>query len=616
MKIRPTREVRTTGKIQLLDKVTAELIAAGEVIDRPASVIKELCENALDAGTTQLTVEIQRGGVTFMRVTDNGSGIEPEDIRTAFLRHATSKLRSAADLGNLMSLGFRGEALASIAAMCRVEVLSRVPGQEEGVRYCIEGGAETECSPAGCPEGTTIVVRDIFYNTPARMKFLKKDTAEGGAVEEAVERLAVINPRVSVRFLREGKCVLQTPGNNRPEDAVYAVWGREFYQTLTPVRFEGRGIRVRGFVSKPGHDRGSRSMQHFFLNGRPIRSRLCMAALEEAYRTRIMKGRFPACVLDLRMPPGVCDVNVHPAKLEVRFAEEKAVFDAVYYAVLSAFTGLEQQGVSVRLPGETASAPAREAPAPPPEPVRAAPVLVQPALPRPLPPRPAVPASVPEWVQKTPPELRQAPAPMELEPAPPPQTSPSSRYAGARLIGEWLRTYILLECGEKLILIDKHAAHERLLYEELRAKNEVRRQALLEPLTIHLPGSEYAAALGNRETLARLGFGVEDFGEGCVAVREIPTMLTLSAAAESVMQLCERLAAGEGVPGVDAIDDLLHTIACKAAVRAHDETSPEELSALIRLLDEHEDVRFCPHGRPIAVVLTRAQVEKLFGRIT
>lgn len=396
---------------------------------------------------------------------------------------------------------------------------------------------------------------------------------------------------------------------------MYAVWGREFYATLTPVRFDGRGIRVRGFVSKPGHDRGSRSMQHFFLNGRPIRSRICTAALEEAYRTRIMKGRFPACVLDLRMPPGVYDVNVHPAKLEVRFAEEKAIFDAVYYAVLSAFTGLEKQGVSVQLPAEAAPAPPREAFVPPQRPVSMPPV--PPAVPDFLPAgRPAPPSPFPAaYAAGNGPLLRQEPVPMAPDPAPiPPE--PPSRYAGVRLIGEWLRTYILLECGEKLILIDKHAAHERLIYEELRAQKEVRRQALLEPLTVSLPGSEYAAAIGNRETFARLGFGVEDFGEGCIAVREIPTMIDLSAAADSVMQICGRLAAGEGAPGVDAIDDLLHTMACKAAVRAHDDSSPEELSALVRLLDEHEDVRFCPHGRPIAVVLTRAQVEKLFGRMT
>lgn len=646
------------GQIHLLDKETAELIAAGEVIDRPASVIKELCENALDAGATQVTVEIQRGGVTFMRVTDNGCGIAPEDIRTAFLRHATSKLSTSQDLQNILTMGFRGEALASVAAMCRVEVFSRVPGAKEGVRYRIEGGQELLCEPAGCPEGTTIVIRDIFYNTPARMKFLKKDITEGGAVGVVVDRFAAINPRVSVKFLRDGKTVLQTPGNNRLSDSVYAVWGRDFFRTLTPAKADNRGVRVTGFVSKPALGRGNRTMQHFFLNGRPIRSGTCTAALEEAFRTRMMKGKYPACVLDIRMPPGVYDVNVHPAKLEVRFAEEKLVFDAVYCAALSAFTSLERQGVEVRLPDAdvpakpaadvslSAASPRTVTPsavsAPAVSAARPASVQTfQPAKPgRDVPPSPR-----PTWTERIIPEpvaeqldlhqtsvpLRIQSAPQEKMPLPAAPAAPQpaavsavsdtaqeqkrrGRYDGARLIGEWLRTYVLLEWEEQLILIDKHAAHERLLYEEFKRTSVVSRQVLLDPVTLTLPKDEYAAALEKEDILRKLGFLTENFGEGCIMIREIPTMLALDDAAPSVAELCGRLAAGVDVSHVEAIDEMFHMIACKAAIKAHDVTSARELEELVRLLNEHDDVRFCPHGRSIAVTMSRHQIEKLFGR--
>ncbi|TCL45499.1 DNA mismatch repair endonuclease MutL [Harryflintia acetispora] len=701
------------GKINVLSREMAELIAAGEVIDRPASVIKELVENAIDAHSTQITVEIQRGGITYMRVSDNGGGIGADEIDKAFLRHATSKLREPDDLQNILTMGFRGEALASIAAMCRVEVLSRTPESDTGVRYCIEGGQETEKKEAGCPVGTTIVVRDIFYNTPARMKFLKKDVTESNAVASVIDKLAVVHPGVSWKLIRDGKITLHTPGNGKLADALYAVYGRQFFATLVPVDSESRGVRVSGFVSRPSEGRGNRTMQSFYINGRYVRSKTCMAALEEAYRHSIMKGKFPACVLDVSLPPSTFDINVHPAKLEVRFENEKLIFDAVYYAVRAALQRLDLQGVAAPesltgkreepqitptpAPGEAQSAPARSVPAPGrarKEPVLVgADPLVSPKKASATPGREALPVrdEAPREAEIYVPRLRpfgskaqsmaqsgptqvvpaqsahaqSAPAKMaelfssgteaddaalELhaptqeetaqlfshyaskqaqreEPAPkkekeretvqstlPGEEAGRGRYSGARLIGELLRTYILLECDEQLILIDKHAAHERLNYERLRAAGGKERQLLLTPVPVTLPKEEYALILQSLPLLEELGFGVEDFGEGSVLVREVPLLLDASRAGESVEQIASQLSAGSGRLSVQAVEDIYHSIACKASIRANDVSDPRELEALVRLLDEHEEVRFCPHGRPIAAVLTRAQIERMFGR--
>lgn len=705
------------GKINVLSREMAELIAAGEVIDRPASVIKELVENAIDAHSTQITVELQHGGITYMRVSDNGSGIGADEIDKAFLRHATSKLREPDDLQNILTMGFRGEALASIAAMCRVEVLSRTTESDVGVRYCIEGGQETEKKEAGCPVGTTIVVRDIFYNTPARMKFLKKDVTESNAVASVIDKLAVVHPGISWKLIRDGKITLHTPGNGKLADALYAVYGRQFFATLAPVDNESRGIRVSGFVSRPSEGRGNRTMQSFYINGRYVRSKTCMAALEEAYRHSIMKGKFPACVLDISLPPSTFDINVHPAKLEVRFENEKLIFDAVYYAVRAALQRLDLQGVAAPesltgkreepkpapapAPGEAQSASGRSVPAPGREQKEAVPAgagpLISPAQAPAAPMREASPArdEAPREAEVYVPRLRpfgskaqsmaQA-APVQLEPAQSgpaqaahaqgtpartaglfssgteagaltlelhapseeeteqlfrhyaskqaqreepipakeePQSVQSSlpgeeagrgRYSGARLIGELLRTYILLECGEQLILIDKHAAHERLNYERLRAAGGKERQLLLTPVPVTLPKEEYALILQSLPLLEELGFGVEDFGEGCVLVREVPLLLDASRAGESVEQIASQLAAGSGRLSVQAVEDIYHSIACKASIRANDVSDPRELEALVKLLDEHEEVRFCPHGRPIAAVLTRAQIERMFGR--
>lgn len=736
------------AKIHVLDKAMAELIAAGEVIDRPASVVKELCENAVDAGARQITVELMHGGISYLRVTDDGSGIEREDIRNAFLRHATSKLQKPQDLEQILTMGFRGEALASIAAMCRVEVLTRTPGSACGTHYRIEGGQEMELSDAGCPVGTTMVVRDIFYNTPARMKFLKKDITEGNAVGGVVERMAAANPQIGFRLIKDGRAVLQTPGNGKLADAIYAIWGREFYSTLVPLSFENRGVRVRGMISKPSLGRGNRSMQHFFVNGRTIRSRTCMAALEEGYHSLIMKGKYPACVLNILLPPSVYDVNVHPAKLEVRFADEKLIFDSVYYGVKSALMGLDRQGVEAQLGGKkplptpfllhqevaqegealslddiSRSSLSRhptfgrenaerdrnigKGQAPESRQIRPAGIPAENAvstdaagkcgdnsvlhsaaqqtagwdrtrqfprkeiafstngpakvdaetasaskrggssfpnlvkvnekkgerkpedgdglsafrLPLTMKEMSGVPdgearqeeTAAAEWKQKEQEDAKDTACPDTAEQDKQEGRS-GRRYDGARLIGEVFRTYLLLESEDRLILIDKHAAHERLLYEKLRAHNEIQRQTLLTPVTVSLSREEYDVLMQNLPILGQMGFLAEDFGEGCVVIREIPTLLPLEEVAASIGEVAAKLAAGNRRPGLSVLDDIYHTIACKAAIKAHDETSREELLALIELLNTWEDVKFCPHGRPIATVLTRGQLERMFGR--
>jgi DNA mismatch repair protein MutL len=625
------------GKIRLLDREVAELIAAGEVIDRPASACKELVENAMDAGAHKITVEISRGGIQLLRVTDDGSGIAPEDVPAAFLRHATSKLRQAQELYQIRTMGFRGEALASVAAMARVELITRTEGADMGVRYCIEGGEETACGAAGCPLGTTIFVRDLFYNTPARMKFLKRDVTEAGAVAGVLEHAAVSRPDIAFTLIRDGKPVLQTPGNSRAEDAVYAVWGRDFFHTLAPLEYDAGGVRVRGFVSKPAEGRGNRGMQQFFVNGRPIRSKLLTAALEQGYRESMMKGKFPACVLDILLPPGVYDVNVHPAKLEVRFADEKRVFDAVYYGVKSALLPLDPQGIEMHLPASSAAS----VPQPPEEKKTA--VSPDYALPKPLKPLEPVlrqdPAAVipaasglsrPSF-QDSLPEEAPAAAEKNFQAAPVPSPSAAGeaplfrealaekapgRFGGARLIGELLGTYLLLECDGQLILIDKHAAHERLLYERLKREEKIESQVLLTPAAVTLPRGQVALLLAEQEALGRMGFSIEDFGGGSLLIREIPTMLPLEDAAGSIAGFAQELEDGGKAGRVQRLDELYHSMACKAAIKAHDRNDPLELEALVGLLGEHEEVRFCPHGRPIAVALSTAQIEKMFGRRT
>lgn len=638
------------ANIQVLDKQLAELIAAGEVVERPASVVKELVENSIDAGATALTVEIKRGGVSFLRVTDDGCGIPRQEVPTAFLRHATSKIRGQEDLEQIGTLGFRGEALASISAVAEVELFTRTQGELAGTHYVLSGGEEVLLEEAGCAQGTTLVVRDLFFNTPARMKFLKTDATESRAVAGVLDNIALSHPEVSVRFIREGKEELHTPGDGKLKSAIYAVYGKEFTAGLLPVDYELEGVRVWGFVSKPAMARPNRSMQQFFINGRCVKSRTMMAALEQGFKGSLMVGKFPACVLHLGLSAQVVDVNVHPAKLEVRFLNERPIFDAVYHGVKTALqegdtppalafpareTGISKPAFPAEKPAEqlrlsradAVSAVRTVEPIPQPEPEKIVekksaalpffasakepprrPLMVRDsgasheteALPRPK----RRPLQVEESVGQAPEPPVSEESPVELPPA------------DFRLVGEAFGTYMLVEQGDVLLLIDKHAAHERLLYEQLKQQQqEPSVQLLLEPVTVTLNKQEYACVLGSLELFAQAGFELEDFGAGTLLVRGAPLSLEKGDVAASVMEMAGYLAQAKTDLTTEHLDWLYHNIACRAAVKAGDESSPAELVALARRLQEHPELRHCPHGRPVSIAIKRQDLEKQFGRI-
>ena len=627
-------------QIQQLPAHIADLIAAGEVVERPASVCKELLENALDAGASAVSVELEKGGLTYLRVTDNGCGMAADQLPTAFLRHATSKLRTASDLAAIHTLGFRGEALAAISAVSRLDVFSREPSSDAGAMLHLEGGVPGEVTAAGCPVGTTVCVRDLFYNTPARMKFMKKDSAEGAAASAVVTQLALSHPDVSFKLLRDGAEVLHTPGNGELLPAVYAALGREFALSLLPVSGSNGDVKVSGFVTKPLAGHGTRARQLFFVNGRLVKSQLLTAAVEEGYRNRLLKGKFPGCVLHITLPADAVDVNVHPAKTVVKFVSDKTVFDAVYHTVTSA---LDEEGRppktaekpffqamtaaefrarpdtpapknAVELPAGRAigSAPARTY-TPVPAPAPAAPV---PEV-RDVAPEPGkaftAPTARPGTVYHiTPPAA--APEPEPAQQAIEMPDVPVREEAPWRIAGEVLKTYIICEDGDGAVwLIDKHAAHERVRFDALKASPvPPMEQQLLTPAAVTLSGEEYGAVLENLPLLERCGFLCEDFGDGTVLVRALPDDVPAAEAASTLEEMAQKLLLQRADPET-LRDELLHTIACKSAIKAGMTSDVTELAALVRRVQSGE-IRYCPHGRPVAARLTRYELEKMFKR--
>ena len=631
-------------KIIQLSPHVANLIAAGEVVERPASVVKELMENAIDAGANKVTVEIRDGGMTFLRVTDNGCGMAAEDARTAFLRHATSKLKTAEDLAAIETMGFRGEALAAIASVSRIDLMTKTADSLVGTSLSLEAGKILEQSEAGCPDGTTIIVRDLFFNTPARMKFMKSDTVEGGKVSAAVQMQALAHPEVALRFLRDGKEVLSTTGSGRLEDAVYCVYGRSWGQ-MVKVDSKWEAYGLSGFVSKPSDARPSRAMQTFFVNDRPVRSRLLMAALEEAYRNQIMVGKFPACVLHLKVPANAVDVNVHPAKTEVKFLNEKAVFDCVHYGVLGALNKTQDRPqMQFRGASPTAlSAPAGNAerksvPAAQPAPKAKQETFFRTmtaeefktfsaataTAPRPSPLAAAAAAAAVERTAAEQPVRQSVGVPSSnLPPVPQPKPAaeqeqkqiPMPQEVPWRMVGELYQSYILVEQGEEAYLIDKHAAHERILFEKLKAHQEtISSQSLLTPVSCRLSAEGCAILLENRELLEELGFEAEEFGENTLLLRQIPMDLDPEQAKDTVEQMAEDLQNGRRERRENVRDELLHTVACKAAIKAGWQTSHKELLVLAQQVMEREDLKYCPHGRPICIGLSKKQLEKQFKR--
>ncbi len=723
------------AEIRVLDKHTAELIAAGEVVERPASVAKELLENAIDAGATQITLSAVRGGIAQLQIVDNGSGIEAEYIDKAFIRHATSKIATAEDLNHIHTLGFRGEALASIASVARVDVLTRTEQDEYACHYRIEGGEPQGMEPGARPVGTTITVNELFYNTPARMKFLKKDASEGSYVADAVLHEALAHPEISFRFLKDGKQQFLTPGDGDLRSAVYAVMGREFARDLLPVEGGSGVYRVTGLITPPRACRASRGAQHFFVNGRYVKNRTMMAALENAYKGTMMQGKFPGAVLMLEMPADMVDVNVHPAKTEIRFARDSDVFDAVYRAVRTALTAPGSGECRFEL-HEEAPAPAKEEkpqqpqkaqtvpPAAPgrqpvqersrfttlsaaeyraltrltePVPAKPLPGTITMEAPKPVyhaeqePPRPApmprtaapeesvldilpdlpgpeeTPAhpaaalqeveDLPDAEGRTLPDaladaldgMKAAPVPPQSEadgisPVPPaeeaaetqepevaqislsalpPETATPEQTVMAppapeplRLVGEVFKTYIITERGSELCLIDKHAAHERILFEKLaKDYGNVPAQMLLVPVQVNLTAGEKSALLQNLELLADAGVEVEDFGGPTVLVRAVPADVTVDDVEDMVVELAAHLLNG----GRDALREktewVLHSIACRAAIKAGDRTTSAEMLALAQQIMDGTIPPFCPHGRPCVLKITRKELEKQFGRL-
>lgn len=624
-------------QINVLAKEVYQLIAAGEVVERPSSVVKEMIENSVDAGAKNITVEIKNGGSTYIRITDDGCGISREDVKKVFVSHATSKIKESDDLDRIATLGFRGEAMASISAVARVQLLTRTPDAEIGTRYEIAGGQELEIADAGCPVGTTIVVADLFYNTPARMKFLKKDVTEANAVAGVVERIAVSHPEISFRFIRDGKQALVTSGNGDLKSTVYSVFGRDFAQSLVPVDYEINNMRVSGFVTKPSMSRKSRGMQFFFINSRLVKSQTAMAALEQAYRNSIMVGRFPGCVLNIECNTSFVDVNVHPAKIEVRFANEKPVFELVYYGVKNAIEMLDtpkEASFSSSRPAQTTVNGRIDFFKPQQEAVtqmqfkqeQSADDFWRVASTSPVSKKPEYDEDLDSGAQKkarldlekiTRPtaEEKVENEPKAVEPLPKKDSAQEVDIPDFRLVGEIFKTYIIIEMDGDCYMIDKHAAHERMNYEALKASTQIASQVLLTPEAVRLSREEYNAVISNLDLYSKCGFLIEDFGNSTVLVRECPSILDGEDVAGLVQETSAKLLEGKTDITPEQMDWIFHSTSCRAAVKAGDKTSPYEMELFVKKLLANPNIRYCPHGRPVMIKLSKYDIEKQFGRI-
>ncbi len=627
-------------KINLLSKDIAELIAAGEVIDRPSSVVKELVENSIDSGATSITVEIKNGGRTYIRISDNGCGISEDDISKAFLRHATSKIKEKDDLDKILTLGFRGEALASVSAVSKVEVLTKPKGEQFGTHYVIEGTEEKLKEQCGCPDGTMIIVRDIFYNVPARQKFLKKDVSEGNAVASVVGKLALSHPEISFRFIRDNKQGLMTPGDNDLYSAIYAVMGRSFAESLIPVDYTYEGIRVSGYTVKPLSASPNRQLQNFFINNRYIKAVICTVSLEEAYRNVIMTGKFPSCVLNIEIPPDSVDVNVHPTKLEVRFSDEKPVFDAVYFGVKNAVMNYD---IISSEKEETPFIPERKPDYS---------VNIMPSVPEyskedqiafssekkklvidssdDKEENISIVSSVAEEKQKPIEKeeisfkeqgfryLSKASFIKKEEPKTVSEevVTEEKKIPDFKVIGEFLKTYILVETGNELLIVDKHAAHERIIFEKLKSEDKgFSSQLLTIPETVILTPEQHTVLSENKEIIENSGFTFNDIDGKEISITGIPTIFEIGESAEIFCEIIEKLSENNNNTSVERLDEIYHSMACKAAIKAHDKNNILELEHLVKQVLSDNSIRYCPHGRPVIATITEKELEKRFKRV-
>ncbi len=654
--------------INVLSKEISELIAAGEVIERPSSVIKELVENSIDSGARHITVEIKNGGTTYMRVTDDGCGMAYDDVPKAFLRHATSKISEKDDLDNIMTLGFRGEALASVAAVSRVELMTKQSDETYGTLYNIEGSVETLHDRGGCPDGTTIIIRDLFYNVPARRKFMKKDVTEANAVSQILQKITMSHPDIAFRFIRDNRTEFSSSGDGELFSAVYAVYGRDFARDLITVDYEYEGIRVSGFTVKPLYSKTNRAFQNFFVNGRYVKSKLCSAALENAYTNMIMTGKFPACVMLIDLPPATMDVNIHPAKAEVRFTNEKAVSDAVYYAVKNALMAggllyefeLKPRVDWTQKPPEEDKSVQQEFMFTPVEDIEKTEKILTAAKRI----EEAVLAAQQAGVVESGTEIRPAVAVEEKpsvdtikEEKAPVQTAAKSEEVSAepvsgfsyinsksfmkpetvvppeektvpekqsewtekpkiRVIGEAFGVYIIAETEDKtMLMIDKHAAHERIIFEQLKSRNcRQYSQMLMTGIRVLLTADEFSAMETNAELLEDMGF-VFDFTERpCVVAKAVPTFIMEQDMEEIISEIADNLRLHRQNPQSRVLDDMLHSVACKAAIRGNDKNDITELQALAEQVYGDEKIRHCPHGRPVIFTMSKSSIERQFGR--
>lgn len=636
------------ARINVLPKEIYQLIAAGEVVERPSSVVKEMIENSLDAGAKNITLEIKNGGSTYIRITDDGCGIERDDVRKVFISHATSKISKKDDLNSIATLGFRGEAMASISAVSKVELLTKAENEEIGTRYEIAGGEELEFDDAGCPNGTTIVVRDIFFNTPARMKFLKKDVTEGNQVAGIVDRMAISHPEISFRFIRDGKQVLITSGNGDLKSTVYSVLGKEMSDSLMSVDYSFNDMRITGFVSKPTASRKSRAGQYFYINNRIVKSKTAMAALEQAYKNTIMVGRFPACVLNIELNPAQVDVNVHPAKTEVRFANEKPIFDLVYYAVKTAIENdrtvkevefkenpiYRQEPKSVYQNNDNKSFQAKfdffkKKDEPPSQQViktKPRENFWQVEAPKPEykiardeKPKARVDINIeyeePEEISTA--KSEDAPKGRDIEKVVITDEKDNENFIpNFKLIGEAFKTYLIVEIENELYFIDKHAAHERMNFERFKAQATVETQMLLAPVVVNLTKDEFIAISENVELIKKCGFELEEFGESQIIVRAIPSLVDGDSVKDLMLEIAQKLLEHKTDILPDKIDWIYHSASCRGAVKAGDYTSRQEQEMFVKKLLSMPNIRFCPHGRPVFIKMSKYDIEKQFGRVT
>ncbi|MDO4504473.1 MAG: DNA mismatch repair endonuclease MutL [Clostridia bacterium] len=651
-------------KINVLNNQTAQLIAAGEVVENPASVVKELLENAIDSGANRIELEIKNGGIKYIKVSDNGSGIFRDDVRNAFLRHATSKLRSAEDLKNINSLGFRGEALASICAVSKVEVITKSKNEQIGTHYYITGGVSGKLEDIGCSDGTTIIVKDLFFNTPARMKFLKKDVSEANSCAALIDKLALSHPEISFKFIRDGKNALCTSGNGKLSSAIYSVCGKDFFNSLIETNYELNGINVCGFITKPVFSKSTRSMQYFFVNGRYIKNKSISTALEEAFKNSIMVGKFPGAVLYLKISPELIDVNVHPTKTEIKFANEKSVFETIYYAVKSSLMSQKNALSDTNIQNLKANDISRD--------------IFNMNIPKPKFKDTALFRVLQQIKHDTNKEdsntinLNLENNSKKIRKNKSEETNINEKLVKnvdfgidnecddkkeinimnefnddlktnhtinkfpensekiiknetffnkaesekINIVGEIFDCYIIVEYKSDMILIDKHAAHERLLFEKLKKNDKCSgMQNILKPIMVTLEKKEYGALIENQELILNAGFLIEDFGDGTVMVRSIPMYVNLPEVSDIMSEIANYILNNKKDIATKKLDWIYHNIACRSAIKAGKESSKEEILELVKNLILNPDVSYCPHGRPIFVSITKNSIEKKFGRL-